>query len=591
MKRLLLSLVAALVPLVGYPQTQAFNAFVTGLPAASTQVGTEVLPEVQGGATKKVTLPQVASYVSGQLPSLWSCAANKLVLDSAGALACTGGLSWNETTGTLTATQPAASLTPGFSAQGDAASAPIYEWVDNASPAHNKRWWNLASGVMQLACAVDDDGTPGQCGTQTNRSGTNITQSVVTAGSKSLGVKNTGDVTVNGSSGTSGQVIVSGGAGANAAWGSASVTAANITGITSLPSGSTIQTTDVLIASRSGTNTQVQLGTLGTKSKADLTNDVQGTLPNTFLTPDPAYNVLCNPTGSSATPTGCDPIALTNITGWTTSVFVAATTNITLSNAQTIDGKTPTTGQKIGVFGQTTKSQNGIYSYNATGAWTRVANFPAGVVINQFCDLNVFVEQGTANQGHMWNLVTSTSALTIGTTDQFWVDRTFTIPSGTNTAAGVVIVTDASTSQPVPREDETPAQAGGHAFDCVSFSSGTNGTLGDWGNALGTLGPCVISDANGHPRPQNASGSPPTTNRGTVGCAAQDNTGCITGVTATNTSVTLTFNAVFPYTPSCQASSNAATPFSISVTSASTSAVTFGFAALAGTTTIYYSCN
>lgn len=141
------------------------------------------------------------------------------------------GVTYDATNHTITSNEPVGILKPGFSVNGDSTSAPIYELIDNASAANNKRWWWLASGVLGMY-AVDDAGNPGQSGIQLNRSGTNITQSALLAGSKILGVKSTGDVLVNGSVGLSGQPVLSGGVGANGAYGALNLANTNaVTGI------------------------------------------------------------------------------------------------------------------------------------------------------------------------------------------------------------------------------------------------------------------------------------------------------------------------------------------------------------------------
>lgn len=57
--------------------------------------------------------------------------------------------------------------------------------------------------------------------------------------------------------------------------------------------------------------------------------------------------------------------------------IAASTANLTLSGsatAATIDGITPTTGQRILVWQQTSTSENGIYDFQSS-AWTRSTDF------------------------------------------------------------------------------------------------------------------------------------------------------------------------------------------------------------------------
>jgi len=94
------------------------------------------------------------------------------------------------------------------------------------------------------------------------------------------------------------------------------------------------------------------------------------------------------------------------------SARVVATSNITLSGNQTIDGVATATNDRVLVVGQSTASANGLYA-SATGAWSRVTDFdgstemPNGAVI--------YVEEGTAQGESVWALTTDGS-ITVGST-------------------------------------------------------------------------------------------------------------------------------------------------------------------------------
>src|ERR1700743_2463205 len=100
MKKLLaLLMTLAIAPV--WSQTTPYNTFASGLTNATTQAGTEKIVEVQSGASVGVTPSQIATYVNGALPSLWTCSANQIVFDNAsGVLACSVGLAWTDSTGT-----------------------------------------------------------------------------------------------------------------------------------------------------------------------------------------------------------------------------------------------------------------------------------------------------------------------------------------------------------------------------------------------------------------------------------------------------------------------------------------------------------
>jgi len=109
---------------------------------------------------------------------------------------------------------------------------------------------------------------------------------------------------------------------------------------------------------------------------------------------------------------------------WKEPVKAATTGNITLANSQTIDGVSVTTGDRVLVKNQTTASQNGIYSVNASMAWVRAGDANAWAEI---VSAAVFVQEGTVNADTCWNC-TSNSGGTIGTTAMTWVQ--FAGPSG-----------------------------------------------------------------------------------------------------------------------------------------------------------------
>lgn len=83
---------------------------------------------------------------------------------------------------------------------------------------------------------------------------------------------------------------------------------------------------------------------------------------------------------------------------WKQTVKAATTTNGTLAtdyeNGDTIDGVTLATGDRILLKDQTTGSENGIYTVNASGAPTRATDADSGT---ELVSAAVFVEQGTVN--------------------------------------------------------------------------------------------------------------------------------------------------------------------------------------------------
>lgn len=94
------------------------------------------------------------------------------------------------------------------------------------------------------------------------------------------------------------------------------------------------------------------------------------------------------------------------------SVRVATTANIELSGAQQIDGVAAVAGDRVAVVRQTSAKDNGIYVV-ANGAWSRAADANTSAKVTP--GMSVFVEEGTANAGSTWQLLTK-AAITLGTT-------------------------------------------------------------------------------------------------------------------------------------------------------------------------------
>src|SRR5499427_1821339 len=93
------------------------------------------------------------------------------------------------------------------------------------------------------------------------------------------------------------------------------------------------------------------------------------------------------------------------------SVRVVATTNVTQSGTQTIDGVALSIGDTVLCIAQTTGSQNGSWTV-AAGAWTRTPDFAD--VNDAVRSPYWFVGEGTTNAGSGW--VMTTWPYTIGTT-------------------------------------------------------------------------------------------------------------------------------------------------------------------------------
>lgn len=97
-------------------------------------------------------------------------------------------------------------------------------------------------------------------------------------------------------------------------------------------------------------------------------------------------------------------------------VMAATTANGALAtafaNGQSIDGYTLVTGDRILVKNQTTATENGIYTVNASGAPTRATDADSGAELRQ---ATVRVVNGTTNGSTQWSC-NNTGTITIGST-------------------------------------------------------------------------------------------------------------------------------------------------------------------------------
>ena len=157
---------------------------------------------------------------------------------------------------------------------------------------------------------------------------------------------------------------------------------------------------------------------------------------NTISTTNTNGNLLLSPNGNGtvdvgnsrittvATPTGATDAANkayvdAQLQGLDVknSVRVATTANGTLSsafaNGQTVDGVTLSTGDRILLKNQSTGSENGIYTVNASGAPTRATDFDENSEVTG--GTFFFVEEGTTNADNGF-VMTNDGAVTVGTT-------------------------------------------------------------------------------------------------------------------------------------------------------------------------------
>jgi hypothetical protein len=125
------------------------------------------------------------------------------------------------------------------------------------------------------------------------------------------------------------------------------------------------------------------------------------------------------PVGTANQVLGADPTALTGlvyVTPNTCDALCVATSQITQSGTQTIDGVAVVAGNTVLCVGQTAAAQNGLWTV-AAGAWARLTSFDTAVAL---AGVRVGVGAGTSYGGTHW-VNTFKSTDTLNTTAQVWV--------------------------------------------------------------------------------------------------------------------------------------------------------------------------
>lgn len=124
-----------------------------------------------------------------------------------------------------------------------------------------------------------------------------------------------------------------------------------------------------------------------------------------------AVTNLGTPSNNSDAATKSYVDSLVNGLTWVSPVVVVATSAVTLSGSQTIDGVTPINGSRVLITGQngsTPDAANGIYLVNTSGAWSRSSDtLRSGTAM--------FVQSGSTYADTQWVLTTD-AVITPGVT-------------------------------------------------------------------------------------------------------------------------------------------------------------------------------
>lgn len=151
--------------------------------------------------------------------------------------------------------------------------------------------------------------------------------------------------------------------------------------------------------------------------------DEQNTMVDNFASGGPPSGAAGGD-WSGSFPTGTNVKVNGQRVPWKSTVRVAATSNITLSGTQTVDGVALSVGDVVLATAQTAASQNGPYVV-ASGAWSRRSDFAASA--DALAASRFTVSEGTLWSNTDWTLGTQ-GAVTLGTTAlTFTPDRAATV--------------------------------------------------------------------------------------------------------------------------------------------------------------------
>ena len=225
---------------------------------------------------------------------------------------------------------------------------------------------------------------------------------------------------------TFGTGLTAGGASYN---GSTNVTITPVSATTSVAgivqlSDSTSTTSSVLAATATAAKAAYDRGSTGVTDAATAQTTANAALPKAGGTMSGAIAMgnskitgLGTPTSDTDAATKAYVDSAAQGIDWKASVHAATTANGTLAtayaNGSVIDGVTLVTGDRILIKDQTTGSENGIYTVNASGAPTRATDCDTAAELT--ASFAVFVEEGTANADSGY-VLTNDGAITVGTT-------------------------------------------------------------------------------------------------------------------------------------------------------------------------------
>lgn len=181
---------------------------------------------------------------------------------------------------------------------------------------------------------------------------------------------------------------------------------------------------------------------------------------------------------------------------WKRAVRAASTANSTLAtayeNGDAIDGVTLVTGDRILLKNQTTASENGIYTVNASGAPTRATDADTGA---EMVNATVYVSEGTTLADTQWTQ-TANAPITIGSTSLAFAQ----LSGGTGFANPMTTAGDIITGGASGAPQRLAATTNGWVLTLVSgapaWAAVAGGSIAGFTAALNTTGTNASTNAS-----------------------------------------------------------------------------------------------
>lgn len=220
-----------------------------------------------------------------------------------------------------------------------------------------------------------------------------------------------------------------------------------------------------------------------------LTSDI-----GTPVTSVGATSPLASSGGTTPTISISGQIGIGNLAdGFRKAVFAVAISNVTVSSpGSTFDGVTPSTGDRILLTGQSSGSENGIWTFNgSSSALTRPTDYASGNTVQAFQRVIVYSVFGAAFNGSFWQCTTS-GTITIDTTSTAWQQNhgsflgSIVLRNNAQTFSTALSANSATADRSISFPDATGAVVLDNATQSISAKTITGGSINNTNIGLTT---------------------------------------------------------------------------------------------------------